>query len=211
MVHILDQTFNFIHGVMTYSLEIMKLGTNQHLIDFAEISESTDLASIRVSYSKALTSLDYLDVSDEMKIRLASLLDELLRAHLGICQSLDPLSNPVRTHTACQPGYIQFTSRRKQVNEQLKALIAQLELGIPHPSGYTAEVLMRTAGIKKTLWQEIRKKAGITIKRGNSNRHFTNREVRTKLIPSALAHSTSKSRAAANKWREMLDEDKRGS
>ncbi len=152
-----------------------------------------------------------LDVSDFMKNRIASAIDALHEAQLGTYRVLDSHNDPVRTHLAHKADYTQYLSRQRQAREHLKALIAQLELGVPHPSGYTPEVLMQTAGIGKSLWQDIRKKAGITIKRGKSNRHFTNREVRTKLIPSAKQHGTRKSIAAAKAWQEMLDEDKRES
>jgi len=106
---------------------------------------------------------------------------------------------------------VSYFHLQQQIREQVKALIAQLELSMPHPSGYTPQVLMETAEIGKNLWQELRKKAGITIKRGDSKRYFTNHEVRTKLIPAAFAHDTPKSKAAADAWQEMLDEDKRES
>lgn len=162
-------------------------------------------------YASAIVSLDTLDVPNDFRNRTALTLDALLKAHLGICRTLDPHHDPLKAHLAGQTGYMQYLSQREQTSEHLKALLAQLELSIPYPSGYTPKILMEGGGIKKSLWQQLCKRAGIIIKRGDSNRYFTNRELRTKLIPAALDHNTPKSKAAAKLWQEMLDEDKRES
>lgn len=101
------------------------------------------------------------------------------------------------------PGPLDYHAAMLRAVEQLR-LYSLLIGKHPKPDGYSTAALCQQAEIGKDLWSKIIRGAGVGVTRkGDHGRHFSNSEIR-KLIAAAERHGTPKSRAAAERWSELI-------
>lgn len=160
----------------------------------------------RELYASALADLGKRDLPDHLATEIAGTLATLLDAHLGVLRTSKPEFDSLAAHLTGKPVLTTFITRRRNAAAHLKALLTQLEIKKYRPGGYDANALKEEAQISKDLWQKLRRAAGIKVERGNSNKKFSNREIRV-LVDVARKHGTPKSIRAADAWKQLVDDN----
>lgn len=183
------------------------------LIQFCGIAKSDssiEKAEAISLHASALAALQGFDATDQIEYRIASEMDALLDAHLGVCRTTGPDFNALQSHIANKTGFMQYYSRRDRAVLILSALLDHLEDGKVRLDGYTVGELMKTAEIGKDTWQKFCRKSGVVVEQGDSHRWFTNAEIR-KLIAAAHQHGKRKGKAAADAWTALLERNQHNS
>jgi len=182
----------------------------KYLTQFCEVAKSgsnIEKTEAISRHASALAALQDFDVTDHIKYRITSEMDDLLEAHLGVCRTTGPDFNILQSQIANKTGFMQYFSRRGRAALNLSALLEHLEDGKVRLDGYTPFELMEHADIKKDLWQTICQRASIQIDRGDSHRRFRNSEIR-KLISAARDHGKRKGHSAADAWEALLERNR---
>jgi len=157
--------------------------------------------------AEALAALEQLDVKEPRLSRFVELIDEILRAQAGCRMMCSGQVDVIRRSAEGEPGFNQYFASQRRSADALRAMACTLESPLlPRSDGFTASALMDRAVIGKDLWQRIRTAAGIEGRRGESARRFDTSDIE-KLLEAAERLGTTKSRSAADAWRELCSRE----
>lgn len=161
-------------------------------------------AQVREAVATARAALETAGLSTASQVSLIAALDQLVAVHRAYAIVSDPFRPVLRARLRGEPEFHVVRSALIAARENLAIAMGGIVAAAVRPDGYTAAELRHEAGIGETLWQQLRKRAGIEVARGQSQRRFTNAEI-SRLIQVARDHHTRDSNYAADAWQRLLD------